>query len=71
MVIGVIVTQVSDSGLPVYEELTFSYAVAYPIKAHVDCFWSFLFDGVIGEAVGVGVFYLYWRGRLWVPQFVE
>ena len=57
MVLGVIVAQVSDAGLPVDEELTLAFAVAYPIKAHVDRFRSFLFDGVVGEAVGGGVVY--------------
>ena len=71
MVLDVIVAQVSDAGLPVDEELTLTCAVAYPIKAHVDCFRSFLIDGVVGEAVGGGVVYLDWRDRLWVPQFAE
>ena len=55
MVIGVIVAQVSDAGLPVDEELTLACMVAYPIKAHVGRFQSFLLDGVVGEAVGGGV----------------
>ena len=38
MLLGVIVTQVSDDGLPVDEELTLACAVAYRIKAHVDRF---------------------------------
>ena len=71
MVLGVIVAQVSDVGLPVDEELTLECAVVYPIKAHVNRFCSFLLDGVVGEAVGVGVVDLDWCGRLWVPQFVE
>ena len=71
MVLGVIVSQVSDAGLPVDEELTLACAVAYPIKAHINRFRSFLFGGVVGKAVGGGVFYLDWCGRLWVPQFVE
>ena len=41
MVIGVIVDQVSDAGLPVDEELTLACVVLYPIKAHVDCFNRF------------------------------
>ena len=64
---GVIVSHVSDSQLPLYEEMTLACAIAYPIKAHVDCFRSFLFDGVVGEAVGGRVVYLDWSGRLWVP----
>ena len=70
MVLGVIVAQVSDSGLPLDEELTLACVVVYAIKAHVDCFRSFLLDGVVRKAIGGGVVYLYWCGRLWVPQFV-
>ena len=62
-----IVTQVSDAGLPVDEELTLACVVADPTKAHVDCFRSFLLDGVVSEAVGGGVVDLDWNGRLWVP----
>ena len=53
MVLVVIVAQVSAAGLPVDEELTLDCAVAYPIKAHVDCFRSFLLDDVVGESVAV------------------
>ena len=71
MMLGVIVAQVSDDGLPVDEELALACAVAHPIKAHVNRFRSFLLDGVVGKAVGGGVVELDWRGRLWVPQFAE
>ena len=67
MMFGVIVAQVSDSQLPVYEEMTLACAIVYPIKAHVDRFRSFLFDGVIDKAVGDRVVYLDWISRLWVP----
>ena len=66
MMLGVVVTQVSDAQLPVDEDLTLACAIVYPIKAHVDLFRSFLFDGVVGEAVGVRVVDLDWSGRLWV-----
>ena len=46
--IGVVVANVSDARLPVDEELTLACAIAYPIKAHIDCFRSFLFDGFVG-----------------------
>ena len=69
--LGAIVAQLSDAGLSVDEELTLACAVAYPIKAHVDRFRSFLLDDVVGEAVGGGVVDLDWRVRLWMPQFVE
>ena len=64
VVLGVIVSQVCDSGLPVDEELTLACTVADRIKAHVDCFRSFLLDGVVGEAVGGGVVDLDWCSRL-------
>ena len=66
-----IVAQVCDAGLPVDEELTLDCAVAYPIQVYVDCFRSFLLDGVVGKAVCGGVVDLDWRGGLWVTQFAE
>ena len=71
MVLGVIVAQVSDAGMPVYEELPLACAFTYPIKAHVDRFLSFLLDGVFGKAVSGAVVNLDWCGRLLVSQFAE
>ena len=45
--------------------------IVYPIKAHVDCFWPFFLDGVIGKAVSCGVVDFDWSGRLWVTTFEE
>ena len=67
MIFGVVVAKVSDARLPVDEELTLACAITYPIKTHVDRFRSFLFDGVVGEAVCGRVVDWYWSGRLWVP----
>ena len=66
MMIGVVVAKVGDARLPVDEKLTFACAIAYPIKAHVDRFRSFLLAGVVGEAVGGRVVDSDWSGRLWV-----
>ena len=66
MMLGVVVAKVSDARLPVYEELTLACVIAYPIKAHVDRFRLFLFDGVVGEAVSGRVVDLDGSGRLWV-----
>ena len=38
MILGVVVTKVGDTRLPVDEELALSCVIAYPIKVHVDCF---------------------------------
>ena len=64
MMLGVVFSKVSDAWLPVDEELTLDCAIAYPIKAHVDRFRSFLLDGVVGKAVGGRFVNLYWSGRL-------
>ena len=66
MMLGVVVVKVGDTRLPVDEELALACAIAYPIKAHVDRFRSFLLDGVVGEAVGGRVVDLDCSGRLWV-----
>ena len=65
--LGVLVAKVSDARLPVDEELTLACAIAYPIKTHIARFRSFLFDGVVGEAVRGRVVDLDCSGRLWVP----
>ena len=66
MMLGVVISKVGDTQLPVNKELALAFAIAYPIKAHVDRFQSFLLDGVIGKAVGSRVVKLDWSGRLWV-----
>ena len=66
MMLGVVVAKVGDARLPVDEELALACVIAYPIKAHFDRFWSFLLDGVVGEAVSSGVVDLDWSGRVWV-----
>ena len=49
--LGVVVSKIIDARLLVDEELTLACLIAYPIKAHVGRFRSFLFDGAVGEAV--------------------
>ena len=71
MKLGVLVAKVADTWLPVDEELALACAIAYPIKTHVDRFWSFLFDGDVGEAVGSKDVDLDWSIRLWVTEFEE
>ena len=38
MMLGVIVAQVGESGVPVYEELVLACAVAYLVNVHVNSF---------------------------------
>ena len=57
--LGLVVTKAGDIWLSVDEELALACAIAYPIKAHVNRFRSFLLDGVVGKAVSGGVVYLH------------
>ena len=66
MMLGLLVAKVGYGRMPVDEELALACAITYPIKAHVNRFRSFLFDGVIGEAVDGGVVDLDWISRMWV-----
>ena len=66
MILGVLITKVGDTRMPVDEELALACVIAYPIKAHVNRFQSFLLDGVVGKAIGSGVVDLDGSGRLWV-----
>ena len=47
-----IITEVRTTGLPVNFELALIASVANPIKTHIHCFGSLLFDGVVDDAVG-------------------
>ena len=55
MMLGVIVTKIVGAGAPVDDKLSLAGPVLDPIEAHVDGFGSFLFDGVVGEALSSGV----------------
>ena len=64
MILGVVVAKVGDTRLPVDEELDLACAITYSIRAHVDRFQSFFFNGFVGEDVGGRVVDLDWSGRL-------
>ena len=66
MMLGVFVAKVGYTQMPVDEELALACVIAYPIRAHVDRFQSFLLDDVFGEAVSGRVVDFDWSGRLWV-----
>ena len=59
MILGVVVAKVSDTRLPVDEELALACAIAYPIKC-----MSFLFDGAVCVGIGCIVVKLDWNGRM-------
>ena len=64
MMIGVVVTKVGDTRLPVDKELALACTIADPVKVHVNSFRPFFLDGVVGKSVGGGVVDLDWSGRL-------
>ncbi len=71
VMLGVIIGKVVRPRPPVDQELSLACPVLDPIKTHVDCFGSFLFDGVIGETFGSGVVDLHRRWRLRMSHLLE
>ena len=55
MVLGVIVAQVSDAGLPVDEELTLACAIAYPTKRTLIAFDHFCLMVLLAKPLTVGL----------------
>jgi hypothetical protein len=49
MMFGKIISFVEDASSPLGVKLSLAYAVANPVKAHVNHFGVFLFDRVIGN----------------------
>ena len=68
---GEVITKVVLAWLPVYDELALSHPVFHPIKTHVHCFGSALFDSVVGDAGGDLVVSGDWSGGLRVAEFFE
>ena len=62
MVLCVVVRVVGLAGLPVDSELALLDSVSYPEEAHVHCFGSLGFDGVVGNSFGRGVVGLHGSG---------
>lgn len=56
---------------PLNLELALANMIADPIKAHVDGFQPFLFDGVSGNAASGIVIGRHGRGGLRVPHFFD
>ena len=71
MIIGVVITKIGLSGLPVDKELALMGPVLDPIKLHVDGIGYFLFYGVIFETLSIGVVYLNGCRRLWMTMFLK
>ena len=68
---GEVVGLVEAAFLPIDVKLSLANAVADPIKAHVNCLGSLLFDGVIGNACGSAIVHLDGHWGLQMVQFNE
>ena len=66
MMLGVVVTKVGDTWLPVDKELSLACTIADPVKAHVDRFRPVLLDGVVVKTIDGGFVDLDCSGRLQV-----
>ena len=66
-----VVCQVVDSSAPVNDELALVYAVADPVKPHVDRFGAALLDSVVDDARSARVVGLDWSRRLRMTHFFK
>ena len=71
VMLGEVVTKIGATRAPVNEELATIGAILNPIKAHVNGFGYFLFDGVIGKTCGSGVVYTYQGIQLSMSELDE
>jgi len=66
-----IIGAVEAAFTPVDVKLALADAIANPVKAHVNCFRTFLFDCVIGNTGGSTVVSLNGSGRLRMAEFFK
>ena len=70
MVLCSVVAMVVFPGIPIDSELSLFHPVTEPIESHVDCFGSFLFNGIVDDTSRGTVVRFEWSGRLFVSQFL-
>lgn len=71
VVLGEVVSKVITARCPKNVELSLLGAVPDPIETHVHGAGALLFNGAVEYAIGRGVVYTDWCGRLRVSHFVE
>ena len=71
MVFCEVITVVIFSRCPKHSELALADTVTNPVKAHVNCFGSFLFDCVVDDAFGTSVVGLDRSGGLFVAEELQ
>jgi hypothetical protein len=71
MMLGKIIPKVVFARAPVDNGQALAYAFLDPVKMHIHCFGTFLFDGFIAETRGGGVIGLHGSGGLGMPEIFE
>jgi hypothetical protein len=69
VVLSELISQVGSALLPMDTEVALADTVADPVKAHINCAGSVLFDGVIGDAVGHNIVSLHGSHWLRIAHF--
>ena len=70
-VLSEIISVIVGSFSPMYKELTMLYSVFDPVKPHIHCFGSTLFNSVVADAGSASVVGLNWSCGLWMAHLVE
>ena len=68
---GEIIREVVCAFTPVDEKMSLFDAIANPIKTHIHCFRTSLFDSFIADAGGAGIVGLNRSCWLWMPHVFE
>jgi hypothetical protein len=71
MVLGKVVSEIFFTSTPMNDEVALLDSIADPVKAHVNCFGSALFDCFVGNASGAGTVGLDWCGSLRMVHFLK
>ena len=66
-----VIPPVVFTSFPVDVKLPLFHSVSDPIKSHINCFGSSLFDLVIDYTFSAGIVSLNWGGRLWMSEEVK
>jgi hypothetical protein len=66
-----IVGEIVGAFTPMHHGLALFDAITYPIKTHVNGFWSAFFESFVGDAGGTRIVCLNWCGGLVEDHFDE
>ena len=56
---------------PLNKEVVVFHTVSYPVEPHIYCLETLLLDSIFCNTVSIIVVYLYWSGKLRMPNLIQ